>query len=62
MFWILGMALGGVFCLAWWSIDMLFGTRTLTLDKTMGLIALSGCFVALLMGAMMLIDDWRTGR
>lgn len=62
LFFILcGLAIGGTVDIAWWSADKLLGTHTITVDKAMGVIGLSGVGTALFVGAMMIIDEWRHG-
>lgn len=61
LFIVCGLAIGGSIDIVWWSIDALLGTSTITVDKAVGVIGLSGVGTALFVGAMMLLDEfgWR---
>jgi hypothetical protein len=58
-FAVCGLAIGGAASIAWWSVDVLLGMHTITVDKAVALMGLSGVGTAVFVGAMMLIDEWR---
>jgi hypothetical protein len=52
-----GFVIGMTINIAWWSIDCLAGTSTLTPDKGVAVIGLCTVLVAMWAGAMMVISE-----